>query len=42
MRPVFLQVALNGSRSKAEHPAVPVTPQEMADDVQRLFAAGVR
>lgn len=39
---MFLQVALNGSRSKAEHPAVPVTPQEMADDVQRLFAAGVR
>lgn len=39
---VFLQVALNGSRSKAEHPAVPVTAAEMAADVVQLYALGVR
>lgn len=42
MNEPFLQVALNGSRSRAEHPAVPVTPAEMAADTAPLYALGVR
>lgn len=38
----FLQVCLNGSRRKAEHPAVPHTPAELARDAAALFAAGAR
>ena len=37
-----MQVCLNGARSKAEHPAVPHTPAELARDVEQLFAAGAR
>lgn len=39
---MFLQVSLNGSRTKNDHPAVPVTPHEMARDVNRVFLAGAR
>ena len=42
MNEPFLQVALNGNRSRAEHPAVPVTPAEMAADITQLYALGVR
>lgn len=37
-----LQLCLNGARSKAEHPAVPHTPTELAADITALFAAGAR
>ena len=37
----FLQVALNGSRSRADHPAVPITAQELAQDVLTLSRLGV-
>ena len=37
----FLQVAVNGSRSRADHSAVPVTPQELAQDVLALSRLGV-
>ncbi len=36
----FLQVALNGSRSRADHPNVPVTPQELAKEVRSLTQLG--
>jgi uncharacterized protein (DUF849 family) len=39
---MFLQVSLNGSRTKQDHPAVPVTPSEIAGDVEKVFAAGAR
>lgn len=38
---MFLQVSLNGSRTKQDHPAVPVTPSEMAEAVKSLAEAGV-
>jgi uncharacterized protein (DUF849 family) len=41
---VWLQACLNGSRTRDEHPAVPLTPDELAADaatVQRLGATSV-
>ncbi len=38
----MLQLCLNGSRSKADHPAIPHTPAELARDGAELFAAGAR
>jgi hypothetical protein len=35
-----LQAAVNGDRSKADHPAVPVTQDEMIRDVRECLAAG--
>ena len=35
-----LKVCLNGKRSRAEHPAVPVTPAELAADAAAAVAAG--
>jgi uncharacterized protein (DUF849 family) len=34
---IFLQVALNGDR---QHPAVPKTPEEIAEDVKKVIDAG--
>jgi uncharacterized protein (DUF849 family) len=39
---VLLQACLNGSRSREEHPAVPITPDELAEDARRAVAAGAR
>ena len=36
----MLQAALNGDRAKAEHPAVPLSPQELARDAAACVAAG--
>ena len=36
----MLQVCLNGRRPRDEHPAVPLTPEELAADAQRAVAAG--
>jgi len=36
----MLQVALNGSRAPGEHPALPVTPDQLAHAAQRAVAAG--
>jgi hypothetical protein len=38
----LLQAAVNGDRSKADHPAVPVTEDELIRDVQECLAAGAR
>ncbi|WP_029031348.1 3-keto-5-aminohexanoate cleavage protein [Salinarimonas rosea] len=38
---MLLQAALNGARTRAEHPAVPLTPDELAADAAAVVAAGV-
>ena len=37
---MWLQFALNGSRSKADHPAVPITPEEQAAAARESVVAG--
>jgi uncharacterized protein (DUF849 family) len=37
---MMLQAAVNGDRSKADHPAVPVTEDELVRDVRECLAAG--
>ncbi|MBM0234866.1 3-keto-5-aminohexanoate cleavage protein [Micromonospora sp. STR1_7] len=37
----MLKACLNGQRSQADHPAVPVTPAELAADAARCAALGV-
>jgi uncharacterized protein (DUF849 family) len=37
---MILQAAVNGDRSKADHPAVPVTQEELIRDIQECLAAG--
>ena len=37
---MLIKAAINGGRSKAEHPAVPVTPDEIASDVVYCLNAG--
>jgi uncharacterized protein (DUF849 family) len=39
---MMLQAAVNGDRSKADHPAVPVTEDELGRDVRECLAAGAR
>jgi uncharacterized protein (DUF849 family) len=39
---MLLQACLNGSRTPGEHPALPLTPLELAQDAQRVVAAGAR
>jgi uncharacterized protein (DUF849 family) len=39
---VLLQAALNGARSPDEHPALPVTPEQLADDARAVVAEGAR
>jgi uncharacterized protein (DUF849 family) len=41
-RHVLLQAAVNGGLSKADHPAVPVTVDELIRDVRECLAAGAR
>src|SRR5438270_13093282 len=36
----LLQACLNGNRSREEHPAVPVTPSQLAADAPRALAVG--
>lgn len=36
----MLQACLNGPRPREEHPAVPLTPDELAADARRALAAG--
>ncbi|MBW4716578.1 3-keto-5-aminohexanoate cleavage protein [Saccharothrix obliqua] len=38
----MLQVCLNGSRPPGAHPALPVTPQQLAADVAALAELGIR
>jgi uncharacterized protein (DUF849 family) len=35
-----LQACLNGQRPRDDHPAVPVTPEQLAADAERVVAAG--
>ena len=37
---MWLQACLNGSRTSADHSAVPTTPASLADDARRVLAAG--
>lgn len=37
---MLIQACLNGSRTLGEHPALPITPQELARDAQRVVAEG--
>jgi uncharacterized protein (DUF849 family) len=39
---MMLQAAVNGDRSKADHPAVPVTEDELVRDVRECLTAGAR
>lgn len=39
---MLLKACLNGARRPAEHPALPITPEQLAMDVRRVVAAGVR
>ena len=36
----MLQACLNGRRPRGDHPAVPLTPEELAADARRAIAAG--
>src|SRR4051794_5465568 len=36
----LLQACLNGARTREEHPALPVTPEEVVADVLRVVEAG--
>lgn len=40
MAAIIIEAALNGGRPRVEHPAVPVTPQEVAADALRCRDAG--
>ena len=37
---MWLQACLNGSRTSDDHPAVPMIPDELAEDARRVVAAG--
>ncbi len=39
---MMLQVAVNGDRTKADHPAVPVMAEELARDARECLAAGAQ
>lgn len=39
---MLLQACLNGSRTPGEHPMLPITPQELARDAERVVAAGAQ
>jgi uncharacterized protein (DUF849 family) len=39
---MFLQAALNGTRGRADHDAVPLTPEELARDARAAVEAGAR
>jgi uncharacterized protein (DUF849 family) len=39
---MLIQACLNGSRMPGDHPALPLTPQELARDAQRVVAVGAR
>jgi uncharacterized protein (DUF849 family) len=40
--PALLEVALNGSRSASEHPGIPRTPQDLAEEACASVEAGAR
>jgi len=40
LRPVAVKACLNGSRTRAEHPAVPLTPADVATDAVAVRQAG--
>ena len=37
---MFVQACLNGNRAAGTHPALPVTPNELAEDARRVVEAG--
>ena len=40
MSPVLIKACLNGARGRADHPGIPVTPAELADEARAAVAAG--
>lgn len=38
----FVQACLNGGRTRAEHAAIPITPEDLAADARAVAAAGAR
>src|SRR5829696_4292796 len=40
VNPILIEAALNGSRAATEHPAMPMTPVEIAEASAACFAAG--
>lgn len=40
MDTVIIKACLNGGRSRSEHPAVPLTPEEVAEEARRCAEAG--
>ena len=41
MRKVIIEVAVTGNRARADNPNLPITPDEVARDVEACVAAGV-
>ena len=39
---MLIQASLNGGTTRAEHPAVPLTPAELAAEARAAAAAGAR
>src|ERR1700709_2122073 len=39
---MLIQVAMNGRRTRSEHPGIPVTPAELAADAAACWAAGAQ
>jgi 3-keto-5-aminohexanoate cleavage enzyme len=39
-QPVLIEAALNGAREPSEHPAIPLTPSDVATEAKRCFDAG--
>src|ERR1700759_4700036 len=37
---MLIKAALNGGRSRSEHPAIPITPEELASSAKQAVAAG--
>jgi uncharacterized protein (DUF849 family) len=37
---MLIKAALNGGRSRSEHSAIPITPQELASSAKEVVAAG--
>ncbi len=36
----MIQAAVNGTRNKSEHPLIPQSPKELAEDAKQIFKAG--
>ena len=39
-RPLLLEVALNGTRTRTDHPAIPISPEQQAVEAHAAVAEG--